>query len=123
VWDFDKGEALCGVPLLATDVKCFHSDAQRFASCGSDSALFIWQLDAAKHKLARSDIQVSCHLDILIKKSKIMLYMSSCMQRMRALRRHCLYMRMHAVCRIGSTNCRCLACHSMGACDWVYKVI
>ena len=58
VWDFKKGEALCGAPILATDVRCFHSDAQRFATCGSDSALYIWQLDATTHKLARSEIQV-----------------------------------------------------------------
>ncbi len=58
VWDVKKGEALCGAPLLATDVRCFHSNAQRFATCGGDSALHIWQLDAATHKLARSDIQV-----------------------------------------------------------------
>lgn len=59
VWDVQKGEALCGAPLLATDVRCFHSNAHRFATCGSDSALYIWQLNAATHKVARSDVQVA----------------------------------------------------------------
>ena len=58
VWDVKKGEALCGAPILATDVRCFHSNAQRFATCGSDSTLYMWQHDAATHKLARSDMQV-----------------------------------------------------------------
>lgn len=62
VWDVTKGEALCGAPIQATDVRCFHSDAQRFATCGSDSTLYMWQHDAATHKLTRSDIQVLlCH--------------------------------------------------------------
>lgn len=58
VWDLKKGEALCGAPLLATDVKCFSADALRFGTCGSDSNLYIWQLDRATHKLARHEIQL-----------------------------------------------------------------
>lgn len=58
VWDLKKGKALCGAPLLATDVKCFSADALRFATCGSDSSLYIWQLDRATQKLARHEVQL-----------------------------------------------------------------
>ena len=58
VWDLKKGEALCGAPLLAIDVKCFSADALRFATCGSDSSLYIWQLDRATQKLARHEVQL-----------------------------------------------------------------
>ena len=58
MWDLKKGEALCGAPLLATDVKCFSADALRFATCGSDSSLSIWQLDRATQKLARHEVQL-----------------------------------------------------------------
>lgn len=61
VWDLDKGEALCGAPLLAMDVRCFLGDAQRFATCGSDSSLFVWQLHRDTRKLTRLDIQVCCN--------------------------------------------------------------
>ena len=58
LWDVQKAEALCGAPLLATDVSCFPGDAQRFATCGADSSLSIWQLDRPARKLAMHKIQV-----------------------------------------------------------------
>ena len=58
LWDVQKAEALCGAPLLATDVSCFPGDAQRFATCGADSSLLIWRLDRRARKLAMHQIQV-----------------------------------------------------------------
>ena len=57
LWDVQKGEALCGAPLLATDVCCFPGDAQRFATCGADSSLFIWLLNRPACKLGMHRIQ------------------------------------------------------------------
>ena len=58
LWDVQRAEALCGAPLLATDVSCFPGDAQRFATCGADSSLSIWQLDRPARKLTMHKIQV-----------------------------------------------------------------
>ncbi|CAK0787486.1 hypothetical protein CVIRNUC_010706 [Coccomyxa viridis] len=67
LWDVQKAEALCGAPLLATDVSCFPGDAQRFATCGADSSLFIWQLDRPARKLTMHKIQVSTQSMQLVK--------------------------------------------------------
>ena len=64
LWDVQKAEALCGAPLLATDVSCFPGDAQRFATCGADSSLFIWQLDRPARKLTMHKIQVLLTTDL-----------------------------------------------------------